>query len=104
MLSTPIVDDALRAVGGRGRSAPRAVQAADLGVEDAQVVGDLGGRAHGGARGASGVLLLQGHRRANALDPVDVGSIEALQEHAGVGAERLHVPPVTLGKHGVEGQ
>src|SRR6266851_5552935 len=63
-----------------------------------------GGRAHRGARGANGVLLLEGDGGADVLDPVHVGPVEPLEEHARVGGEGLDVAPLTLGEDRVEGE
>ena len=58
-----------------GAAAVRAVRVADAGVEQAQVVVDLGDRADGRARVARGRLLVDGDRRREALDGVDVGLV-----------------------------
>jgi hypothetical protein len=80
------------------------VHAADLGEEQAQVVVQLGGGAHRGARGAHRVLLLERDGGPDVLDAVHVGPIEALQEHAGVGGQRLDVAPLAFCEERVEGQ
>ncbi|MNY05432.1 hypothetical protein D3C86_1381550 [compost metagenome] len=82
----------------------RAARGADAGVEQAQVVVDLGDRAHGGARVVRGGLLLDGDRRRQPLDGVDVGLLHHRQELAGVGGQRFHVAALALGVQGVEGQ
>ncbi len=74
------------------------------GEEQPQVVVDFGGRGHGGARVAAGVLLLDGDGGGDALDFVHVRLLDALQELPGVGGERLDVAPLALGVDGVEGQ
>ena len=81
-----------------------AVDRAAAGVEQAQVVVDLGGRGDGGARVARRVLLLDGDGRGEAVDQVHVGLFDALQKLARVGGERLDVAPLPLGIDGVEGQ
>ena len=77
---------------------------ADAGVEEAQVVVDLGDRPDGRARVAGGRLLVDGDGRREALDEVDVGLVHLAQELAGVGRERLDVAALALGVDGVEGQ
>ncbi len=79
-----------------------AVDAADLGVEEAEVVGHFGRGAHRRARRPHRVLLLQRDRGAHVLDLVDVGAIDPLQEHPGVRAERLDEPPLAFGEERVE--
>ena len=81
-----------------------AVDAADLRVQQAQVVVHLGGGAHRGARRAHGVLLLERHGGPDVLDAVHVGPVEPVEEHARVGRERLDVAPLALGEQGVEGE
>ena len=81
-----------------------AVDGAAAGVEQAQVVVDLGGRGDGGAGIARGVLLLDGDGRSEAVDLVHVGLLDALEKLARVGGERLDVAALALGVDGVEGQ
>ena len=85
-------------------SADQAEGAADAGEEQAQVVVDFGGGGDGGARVAGGILLLDGDGRSDAVDHVDVGLLDALQELAGVGRERFDVAALAFGVDGVEGE
>src|SRR5689334_15969253 len=78
------------------------MDAADLGEEEAEVVVQLGRGADRRARGPDRVLLLQRDRGADVLDAVHVGPVEALQEHAGVGRERLDVAPLAFGEERIE--
>ncbi len=93
---------------GVWRDEPGAVLVAvlhpDAGVEQAEVVVDLGDRADRRARVAGGRLLVDRDRRRQALDEVDVGLVHLPQELAGVGAQRLDVAPLPLGVDRVEGQ
>ena len=84
--------------------ADRAVRVADAGVEQAEVVVDLGDRADRRARVLGGPLLVDRDGRREALDDVDVGLLHLAQELAGVGGERLDVAPLALGVDGVEGE
>src|SRR5712692_1863262 len=104
MVTDEIVGHALGRIAAGLAVTAGAVDAADLGEEQTQVVVKLGGRAHGGARGAHRVLLLQRDGGADVLDPVDVGPIETLEKHARVGGERLDVPPLPLSEDGVKGE
>ena len=79
-----------------------AVGRADAGVQEAQVIVDLGHRADGGARVVAGGLLLDGDRGRQALDQVDIGLFHELQELARVGRQRLDVAPLALGIERVE--
>ena len=88
--------DALAAAGAVGDAHP--------GVEEAEVVGDLGDGAHGGPGRLRERSLLDGDGRAQAVDALDVGLRELLEELARVGAERLDVPPLPLGVDRVEGE
>ncbi len=81
-----------------------AVDGAAAGVEQAQVIVDFCGRGHGGTRVARGVLLLDRNGRRQTVDLVHIRLLDALQELAGVGGERLDVAPLPLGVDRVEGQ
>ena len=96
--------DLLGGLPGDGPAAVGAVRRADGGVEQAQVVVDLGDGADGGARTAAGGLLLDGDGRAEAFDGIHVGPLDLVEELACVGRERLHVAALALGVDGVEGQ
>ena len=87
-----------------GAPAFRAVRHTHAREQQAQVVVDLGGRAHRGARVAAGGLLVDGHRRRQAVDAIEVGLLHLAQEHAGVAGEALDVAALALGVHGVEGE
>ena len=73
-------------------------------IEQAQVVVDLGGGAHSRARVFVGRLLPDRYHRVQARYLVYVGALEHAQHVAGIGRERLQIPPLSLGKDGVEGQ
>ncbi len=85
-------------------AAVRAVRHADRGVEQPQVVVDLGHRADRRARVLRHRLLLDRDRRRQAVDRVDVRLLHLLQELPRVGRERLDVAPLPLGEEGVEGE
>ncbi|MNS90070.1 hypothetical protein D3C72_1241040 [compost metagenome] len=82
----------------------RAVGRAGAGEQQAQVVVDLGDRAHGGTRVVAGGLLLDRDGRGEALDQVDIGLLHQLQELAGVGGQRFDVAALALGIERVERQ
>ena len=62
-----------------------AVLHADAGVQQAQVVVDLGDRADGGPRVAAGRLLVDRDGGRQPLDDVDVGLVHLPEELPGVG-------------------
>ena len=99
-----LVHDLLDALPGDGPAAVGAVRVAHARVEQAQVVVDLGDRAHRGARVARGGLLVDGDGRREALDGVHVRLVHLPQELARVGRQRLHVAALPLGVDGVKGQ
>jgi hypothetical protein len=103
-LGEDAVHDLLRRLGPDRSPAGRTVGLSHPGVEDAQVVVDLGDRAHRGARIAGGGLLLDGDRRREAADVVHLGLLLRAQELPGVRGEGLHVAPLPLGVEGVEGE
>ena len=98
------VDDLLRRLPLDLGAARRAVWPAGTGVEQAEVVVDLGDGADRRARVARGRLLVDGDRRGQALDEVDVGLVHLAEELAGVRRERLDVAALALGEDRVEGQ
>ena len=98
------VDDLLHRLRFDALAAARAVGDADARVEQAQVVGDLGDRADGGAGRLRERPLLDGDGGAEALDALDVGLGELLEELPRVGAERLDVAALPLGVDRVEGE
>src|SRR5690606_41723627 len=61
----------------------------DPGVQQAQVVVDLGHRPHGRTGVAAGRLLVDGDGRRQSLDEVDVGFVHLAQELPGVRRKRL---------------
>ncbi|HLP00957.1 MAG TPA: hypothetical protein VK163_02940 [Opitutaceae bacterium] len=87
----------LDALAGRG-----VVARGDMAEPHFEVVGELGHRADGRARGLHGVALLDRDRRADVLDRVDLRLGEQLEELARVGAERLDVAPLPLGVERLE--
>ena len=98
------VDDLLGGLARHGPPADRAVGMADAGIQEAQVVVDLGNGPDGRARVAGGGLLVDGDGRGQPLDEVDVRLVHLAQELAGVGREGLDVAALALGVDGVEGQ
>ena len=98
------VDDLLRRLALEPVAVLRAVLDADAGVQQAQVVVDLGDRADGRAGVAAGRLLVDRDRRRQALDDVDVGLVHLPEELAGVRRQRLDVAALALGVDRVERQ
>ena len=98
------VDNLLHGLGLHLPPARVTEHVADARVEQAQVVVDLGHRADGRARVARGGLLLDGNRRREPLDGIDVGLAHLFEELARVGAQRLHVAPLPLGIDRIESQ
>ena len=76
----------------------------DPGEQQPQVVVDLGDRADGRPRVAAGGLLVDGHRRGQAVDEVHVRLVHLAEELPGVRGQRLDVPPLALGEDRVERQ
>src|SRR5262249_11046651 len=97
-------DDLLAGLGGDGPAALRTVALADAGVEDAQVVVDLGDGADGRARVAAGRLLLDADGRRQAGEVIDVGLLELAEELPGVAGEGRDVAGLPLRVERVERQ
>ena len=98
------VDDLLGRLPLDRRPAGRTVRSAGAGVEQAEVVVDLGDRADGRARVLGRGLLVDRHRGRQPLDEVDVGLVHLAEELAGVRRQRLDVPPLALREDRVERQ
>ena len=98
------VDDLLRGLFGDGFATDGAVRHTDARPQQTQVVVDLGDGAHRGTRVARGRLLVDGHRRGQPLDEVDVGLVHLTEELTCVGRQGLDVAALTLGEDRVEGQ
>ncbi len=77
---------------------------ADARPEQAHVIVDFRHRADRGAWVAAGGLLLDGNRRRQALDGVDVGLAHQFEELAGIGGQAFDVTALALGVDGVERQ
>jgi hypothetical protein len=78
------------------------VWCAGPGVQQTQIVVDLGDGPDRRPRVAVGRLLIDGDRRGQTLDEVDVGLVHLAEELTGVRRERLDVTPLPLGKDRVE--
>ena len=98
------VHDLLRGLPRDRPAADRAVRLADPGVQQPQVVVDLGDRPDGRPRVPAGRLLVDRDRGREPVDEVDVGLVHLAQELPGVGGQRFHVAALALGEDGVEGQ
>ena len=103
-LGQDLVGHLLDGLAGDGGAAGHAHRPAHPGIEQAQVVVDLGDRGHGGPGVAAGGLLFDGDGRGQAFDAVHIGLFHLVQELPGIGAEAFHVAPLAFGVQGVEGQ
>ena len=99
-----LVDHLADGLGFQGHIVLRAARRTHAGIEQAQIVVDLGDGAHGGARIVRGGLLLDGNRWRQAFDGVHIGLFHHRQELAGVGRQGFHVPALAFGIEGVERQ
>jgi len=75
---------------------------ADVGVEEAEVIVNLGGGGDDGARAGAGAALFDGDGGREALDEVHLRFLHLVEELAGVGGEALDVFALALGVDGVE--
>ena len=80
----------------------RTARLANAGVEQPQVVVDLGDRADRGTRIVGGRLLFDGDRWRQAFDVVDIGLFHHGQELPRVGRQGLDVAPLSFGVERVE--
>jgi hypothetical protein len=98
------VDDLRGLLAGDDPAALRAVRRAGAGVQQPEVVVDLGDRADRRAGVAGGRLLVDRDRRRQALDEVDVRLVHLPEELPGVRGEGLHVAALALREDRVEGE
>ena len=98
------VDDLLRRLALEPRAVVGAVLDADAGVQQAQVVVDLGDRANRRPGVPARRLLVDRDRRRQPFDDVDIGLVHLPEELAGVGRQRLDVAALALGVDRVERQ
>ena len=61
------------------------MQYAQAGIEEFDVIGDLGHGAHGGTGGAHGIFAVDGDGRGNARDAFHLWAIHAVHELPGIG-------------------
>ncbi len=99
-----VLDDALRRIPPHLRAAAAAVQSGRAGEQQLEMISQLGHGAHGGTRGAHRVGLIDGDRRRNALDAIDLRAIHAVEKLPRVRRESLDIAPLAFGVHRVEHQ
>ncbi len=97
-------EDRVRRVPPHRPAAAAAEELRRTGVEQLQVVVQLRHRAHGGARSAHRVGLVDGDGRRYALDALHLRAVLAVEELPRVGREGFHVAALALGIEGVEDQ
>jgi len=98
------VDDLVGRLFGNRPAALGTVGHADAGVQEPQVVIDLGDSADGRARVVRRSPLVDGDGRREPLDLVHVRLFHLPQELARVGREALDIAPLPLGVDGIERQ
>ena len=89
---------------GQRQTVVRAERRACTGIQQAQVVVDLGHRAHGGARVVAGGLLLNADGGRQAFDQVNIGLVQPPQKLPRIGRQALHIAPLALGIERVKRQ
>ena len=99
-----LVGHLLRSLAADRRIASRAMRRAGPGEEQAQVVVDLGDGPERAPRVGRPGLLVDRDRRRQALDRVDVGPLELVEELPGEAGEAFEIPALALRIDRVEGQ
>ena len=84
------------------RRASPAMQGGGAGEQQFQMIINLRHRAHGRARRAYGIGLVDRNSRRDALDAVDLGLVHAVQKLARIGREGFDVAALPLGVERVE--
>ena len=98
------LQDRIGGVAADFAAAVGAVNAADFGEEESEVVVDFGRGGDGGLAADVDGSLADGDRRGDVVDAVGVGALQPVEELAGVGGEALDVAALALGVEGVEGE
>ncbi|MPM86728.1 hypothetical protein SDC9_133819 [bioreactor metagenome] len=75
-----------------------------MGVKQPQVIVDFGHRGDGGARVAARGALLDGNRRRQSFDVIDLGLLEPVEKLPGVGRKALDIAALSLGIKRIEGE
>ena len=86
------------------RAAAAAMGLAQPRVKQPQVIVDFGDRGHRAPRIVPAGALIDGDRRLQALDEIDVGPLELMEELPGVDRQAFDVLPLPFGIERVEGQ
>ena len=97
-------DDGLETLRRHRHIAGGAVLGAQLHVDQAQEVVQLGERGHRALAPAPAGALLDGHRGRDAEDGIHLGPRRRLHELTGIGVERFQIAPLPLAEEDVEGQ
>ena len=82
----------------------RAAWRAGAGIQQAQVVVDLGDGADGRTRIVRGGFLLDGNGWRQPLDGIDIGFFHHRQELPGIGRQRFHIAALAFGVQRIERQ
>ena len=98
------VDHLRNRLGKDALAAFRAMDFAGPCPKEPQVIVDFGDGADARTGIAATGFLLDGDRRRESVDGVDVRFAPLFQELASVGRERLDIAPLSLGVDGIEGQ
>ena len=81
-----------------------AVGLAGTGKEQTHIIIDFCGGAHRRTRILVGCLLFNADDRRETRNLVDIGTLHATQEVAGISREGFYIAALSLGKDGVKGQ
>ena len=99
-----LLGDAVGIVAAHRLGALAAIQLAQTGVQQLDVIVQLRHGAHGTARVAHRVHLVNGNGGQDAFNAVDLGLVHAVQELARIGRKGFHIAPLPLCIQGIKGQ
>ena len=99
-----LVDHLVNRLLGDGLAALRAVRTPRPRKEQTQIVIDFRDRAHRGTRIMACGLLVNGDCRRQTVDVIHIRFIHLPQELPGIGGQRFHITPLTLGIDCIKGQ
>ena len=99
-----VLNDLFRALRMHSFAAAGAMGVADVSPEQAQIVVNFRDGGHDGAWIAAAGALLNGNRRGEPFDVLNIGFLQLIEELPCVSRETFNIPPLAFGIEGVEGQ
>ncbi len=98
-----LIDYLLHGLGGNWSAALMAVGMPHPGIQEPQVVINLGDGPHCRPGILTGGFLVNGNSRRQPPDKIHIGLIHLTQKLAGIGRQGFYIPPLPFGIDGIKG-